>query len=92
MNQPTQGVSGAVGIGLGAIQKKWEEQTDAEKIETLRNELRDYRYLITRIARLEESMHRMRQHEHGSKGEILVPISSADAQSNFAAQTYDRLA
>jgi hypothetical protein len=95
-NTPISAALGAQGpIGGLATPKLWAEQTDAEKIETLRSELLNMRYVTRRVAEVEAKMHRLNQHEHGEKGILMVPLSSVDAMStlnSLAGRSYDPLA
>lgn len=87
-------VSGAV-LGAGSFNpaKKWDDMTSDEKIEILRAELIMSRYVTRRVGELEGEMHRMKLHEHGEKGDVVIPISSANANGGASlASMYDRLA
>lgn len=87
-------VPGAI-LGVGSLNqaKKWDDMTSDEKIEILRAELIMSRYVTRRVGELEGEMHRMKLHEHGEKGDVVIPISSANANGGAGlAQMYDRLA
>jgi hypothetical protein len=88
---PTSAALGAQGpVGGLATPKPWAEQTDTEKIETLRAELLNMRYIIRRVGELESKMHRMNHHEHGEHGKLMVPLSSVDAMSTLNSATLGR--
>lgn len=73
--------------------KKFEELTDPEKIERLRQELQDFHYLTRRIAHLEGEIHRLKQHAH-VEGRVFIPVESADSHSYDVAvsSSFNRLA
>jgi hypothetical protein len=82
-------------IGASTINKKWDERTTDEKLDVLRSELRDFRYLINRIAKLEDDARPYRQHRHASDGTMLVPFQEkydGDLVSLSHSPHFDRLA
>jgi len=93
-NTPTGAkVLGSIGAGILNAPKKWDEQTSDEKMETLRAELIMSRYVTRRVGELEGELHRIKLHQHGDKGEVLIPLSSANANGGAGlASMYDRLA
>lgn len=74
-------------------QREWKDLTDTEKIDRLRDELRNFRYIVSRIAELERKVHLLRLHQHGENGAVVVRIESADSQSILSGQvmTLDKL-
>jgi|SRR5882762_4041734 len=68
--------------------KKWENCTDAEKIERLRDEARKWQricgQLLDRIATLEG-------HQHGANGEIMIQLHAANRAQMQAGQAFDIL-
>lgn len=52
--------------------KKWDELTEAEKIERLRAELRGTRMLLQVLL---GNMQRMQHHTHGDHGALMVPMA-----------------
>lgn len=74
------------GTALGrAPHKSWVDLTDKEKIEVLRTQIFNMRYVVRRVGELEADMHRMKMHEHGEGGKITVPIMSVNAMGASAA-------
>ena len=69
--------------------KKWADKNDTEKLETLRNEIRNNRHLIRRVAELEKSIKKLSEHEH-SNGKVVIPITYRDYGDECV--TYDVLA
>jgi hypothetical protein len=55
--------------------KPWQDCTDAEKIERLRDELDGWR---RECARLRSRLTLMEQHQHGATGAVLVDLQQAD--------------
>ena len=80
-----------LGANLGAIMKKWEEQTDQEKIETLRNVLQDNRYLVNRISQLETNISRLLKHSHVD-GKVVMEVIDVRNEYNGSVMTRDKLA
>ncbi len=74
--------------------KKWDEQTDTEKLETLRNQVRMMQYLNRSIADLQAEVFRLKTHEHGGDGKPVIPLHSANANGlgALAGVSYDPLA
>ena len=54
---------------LASREKYWEECSDAEKIERLRQSLADAH---THLSRMRETISILQRHQHGSKGELLI--------------------
>jgi hypothetical protein len=48
--------------------KEWKDRTVEEKLDTLREELLNMRYLNTRLYNVESSVELLFEHEHGNDG------------------------
>lgn len=71
--------------------KKWDEQTVEQKLETIREELRNMRYLNTRMNNTEADIQLLLEHEHGTDGK---PVQKLKKQYNLGSlnSSIDRLA
>lgn len=49
---------------ISALSKKWADASDAEKLEKLRAEIRDYSRLSNRVFELEKQVSDLRRHTH----------------------------
>ena len=56
-------------------EKCWDERTDSEKLEVLRNELV---FMQHQLACLCVTLDNLCRHSHGSQGQIVVPFHSND--------------
>ena len=87
---------GTVGQGLvGSLteMKKWEESTDQEKIERLRNVLANNKYLVNRIVELEQKVHRLALHTHDASGETVIRMERVQNTGfGAASQSFNPLA
>lgn len=59
--------------------KKWEDSSVEEKLEKLRNELMQMRYLSNRMSTIESNYYNLVNHQHGTDGRMLVPFNSSGA-------------
>lgn len=59
---------------FGKINKKWEDLTEVEKIDRLKQVLLDNRYLVSRVVELEQKIHRIELHTHDTSGECVVRL------------------
>ena len=82
--------SAALG-GLANLTKKWDECSVEEKLEKIRNELRELRYGIGRINQVEETIRELQNHEHSESGKMLVPLNTNRGLTGMA-QRMDYLA
>ena len=64
-------------VELGKINKKWDENTSDEKIEVLRRQIQENRYLVSRIYQLESKLEKLVKHTHGQDGKTLFPLEEA---------------
>jgi len=74
--------------------KPWAEMTDSEKLEALRFEVRNNRYLTRRLASLEEDLSKLKQHTHDGFGQVVIPMHTVGGSLNagMASMSYDPLA
>lgn len=81
---------GAIGAITGTWNgpKKWDDCTDAEKLDRLRDEARKWQnicsQLLNRLATLEG-------HQHGANGEIMIQLHAANRAQMQAGASYDYL-
>ena len=81
---------GSVGLSAQAIAKGFEELTEKEQIQRLREELVNMRYVYKRISELEKEINKLKQHQHGVNGEVLVSALYRDSNGEVHS-SYDRL-
>jgi len=89
--EPQGLVGGLVRPSAQAIVKSFEELTEKEQIQRLREELVSARYMYKRISELEKEINKLKHHQHGVNGEVLVSALYSDSNSQVAASSYDRL-
>lgn len=64
-----------LGNSTGSLaMKKFDELTDTEKIERLRNELRTLRYVSQAMNQLRADINDLRVHQHSDNGTVLVKL------------------
>lgn len=56
------------------VTKSWKEQSQDEKIESLRSELISQRYVFHRVTQLEQELRDLREHSHSTSGQIMIPL------------------
>lgn len=78
-------------IEIGGIPKSWESLTDNEKLEVLREELQNGRYLVSRVVHLEGVLREFMTHSHDADGKVVVPFKERYDYSGNTVMTYDRL-
>jgi len=66
--------TGTNNIGAQMTMKKFDELTDAEKIERLRCELRTLRYVSQAMNQLRSDINDLRVHQHSENGAVLVKL------------------
>jgi len=86
-----QGLVGLSNLANTGASKSFEELTEKEQIQRLREELISARYMYRRIYELEKEVNKLKQHQHGVNGEVLVSALYSDSNSQVAASLYDRL-
>jgi hypothetical protein len=87
-NQQLAGNAGSTITSVWNGPKKWEECSDAEKIERLREECRKWQKisaaLLDRVCTLEG-------HQHAGNGEILIQLHAANRAQMQTGQSFDYL-
>lgn len=58
------------------LNKTWNKCSDTEKIERLRGELRNFRYLTIRVSSLEQQLYKLNNHSHDTNGKVVAPIEN----------------
>lgn len=61
------------GANTAKREKMWAELTDAEKIERMRDQVKQLARLVQRH---DSGIYQMQEHRHGNDGELLVPLNS----------------
>lgn len=94
MNESATAQAASLNVAAN-IGKAWTELSDPEKIETLRRELVQNRYLTRQVGDLQAEVFRLKNHEHGGNGQVVVPLHTANAQGlasgNLAGRSFDPL-
>ncbi len=67
---------------LGAKLVPWAEQKNEDKVETLRHELMEMRYLVNRIVELEAKIGLLENHAH-TDGKVVIGIKEIRNQYNL---------
>jgi len=65
------------------LEKKWDDCTTEEKLEKIRAELRDFRYLTNRVCNVEGHIERLKEHSH-QDGKIVIPLKELEKHSGLA--------
>jgi ketol-acid reductoisomerase len=81
---PTTGtnVSNSAALGIMKDTKPFAELTLEEKVERLATELRNGRYLVSRVAELEQKLRRLERHSHSEGGKVVVEINDINNSLN----------
>lgn len=80
---------GLLSVTGAAKLKGFEELTEKEQIQRLREELMSARYIYRRVRELEKEINKLKQHQHGLNGEVLVSALYRDDSGELG--SYDRL-
>lgn len=57
---------------------KWADATPEQKLDKLRMELQDMRYIFSRIQTLETSLHHLKNHTHSENGRLMIPMDNVN--------------
>lgn len=79
------------GVLGGTMPKPWAELTDSERIEVLRHQARDVRYLTRRVYQLEKAVRTLEEHDH-INGKVVMTLRDRRDYDGDSPMTYDRLA
>jgi hypothetical protein len=83
------------GLGSDARSKVWDERTDGEKLEVLREQVRMLQRLVQELARgLDAARSTANRHQHGADGRVLIEAydTLVGQRGNGVYEPYDPLA
>ncbi len=87
--EATGSIAGALGNkNVPCRQKTWDEMDAAQRMETMREEVR---YLRRMVTDLQAAARKVKHHQHAQDGSLLVPFKNRDDDDHPRGYFYDPL-